>query len=149
MRADHYAPLPPDKMEYWSQFPHWNAEVPHFNTLLGLVLEDARVDYSRLRLPYRPEVNQPAGVMHGGAITSLIDTAVVPAIGSHYEGLPLMLTISLTVNFMGAIVEEDAVCEGWVERRGRSIVFCGAEVWGATSGKLAANASLVYKVSPS
>lgn len=112
-------------------------------------MEDARIDYSRLRLPYRPEVNQPAGVMHGGAITSLIDTAVVPAIGSHYEGLPLMLTISLTVNFMGAIVEEDAVCEGWVERRGRSIVFCNAEVWGATSGKLAANASLVYKVSAS
>lgn len=149
MRADQYAPLPPDKMEYWSHFPQWDAETPHFNTLLGMVLEDARVDYSRLRLPYRPEVNQPAGVMHGGAITSLIDTAVVPAIGSHYEGLPLMLTISLTVNFMGAIVEEDAVCEGWVERRGRSIVFCGAEVWGATSGKIAANASLVYKVSPS
>lgn len=146
MRADSYTPLPPEKMEYWSKFPHWDASTPHFNTLLGLVLEDARIDYSRLRLPYRPEMNQPAGVMHGGAITSLIDTAVVPAIGSFYDEMPRMLTISLTVNFLGAIIEEDAVCEGWIERRGKSIVFCAAEVIGATSGKVAATGSLVYKV---
>jgi hypothetical protein len=38
------------------------------------------------------------------------------------------------------------VCEGWVERRGKSIVFCAAEVRGVTSGKVAATASLVYKV---
>jgi acyl-coenzyme A thioesterase PaaI-like protein len=84
--------------------------------------------------------------MHGGAIATLIDTAVVPAIGSFYEGLVPMLTISLTINYMGAIIEEDAVCEGWIERRGRSIVFCAAEVTGATSKKIAATASLVYKV---
>jgi uncharacterized protein (TIGR00369 family) len=111
-----------------------------------MVMEDARIDYARLRLPYRPELNQPAGVMHGGAIASLIDTTVVPAIGSYYDEMPRMLTISLTVNYLGAIVEEDAVCEGWVERRGKSIVFCAAEVCGVTSGKVAATASLVYKV---
>jgi uncharacterized protein (TIGR00369 family) len=146
MRADSFAPLSPEKAEYWSQFPQWDPKSIHFNTLLGLVLEDARENYARLRLPYRPELNQPAGVMHGGAIATLIDTAVVPAIGSFYEGLVPMLTISLTINYMGAIIEEDAVCEGWIERRGRSIVFCAAEVTGATSKKIAATASLVYKV---
>jgi len=146
MRADSFAPLSPEKAEYWSRFPQWDPKSIHFNTLLGLVLEDARENYARLRLPYRPELNQPAGVMHGGAIATLIDTAVVPAIGSFYEGLVPMLTISLTINYMGAIIEEDAVCEGWIERRGRSIVFCAAEVTGATSKKIAATASLVYKV---
>jgi uncharacterized protein (TIGR00369 family) len=146
MRADRYTPLSTEKMEHWSQFPQWDPAAKHFNTLLGFVLEDVRIDYARLRLPYRPELNQPAGVMHGGAIASLIDTAVVPAIGAYYDEMPRMLTISLTVNYLGAIIEEDAVCEGWVERRGKSIVFCTAEVWGVTSGKIAANASLVYKV---
>lgn len=146
MRADNYTPLSPEKMEYWSQFPQWDPTTRHFNTLLGFVMEDARIDYSRLRLPYRPELNQPAGVMHGGAIASLIDTAVVPAIGSYYDEMPRMLTISLTINYLGAIIEEDAICEGWVERRGKSIVFCAAEVRGVTSGKVAATASLVYKV---
>lgn len=146
MRAENYAPLSAEKMEYWSQFPQWEPGTRHFNTLLEFVLEDVRIDYSRLRLPYRPELNQPAGVMHGGAIASLIDTAVVPAIGAYYDEMPRMLTISLTINYLGAIVEEDAVCEGWVERRGKSIVFCAAEVRGVTSGKVAATASLVYKV---
>lgn len=146
MRAENYAPLSAEKMEYWSQFPQWEPGTRHFNTLLEFVLEDVRIDYSRLRLPYRPELNQPAGVMHGGAIASLIDTAVVPAIGAYYDEMPRMLTISLTINYIGAIIEEDAVCEGWVERRGKSIVFCAAEVRGVTSGKVAATASLVYKV---
>lgn len=146
MRAENYTALSAEKLDYWSQFPQWDPGTRHFNTLLGFVLEEVRVDYSRLRLPYRPELNQPAGVMHGGAIASLIDTAVVPAIGAYYDELPRMLTISMNVNYLGAIVEEDAVCEGWVERRGKSIVFCAAEVCGVTSGKIAATASLVYKV---
>ena len=146
MRAENYTTLSAEKLDYWSQFPQWDPGTRHFNTLLGFVLEEVRVDYSRLRLPYRPELNQPAEVMHGGAIASLIDTAVVPAIGAYYDELPRMLTISMNVNYLGAIVEEDAVCEGWVERRGKSIVFCAAEVSGVTSGKIAATASLVYKV---
>ena len=145
-RAEKYTPLSAEKLEYWSQFPQWEPGTRHFNTLLGLVLEEVRIDYSRLRLPSRPELNQPAGVMHGGAIASLIDTAVVPAIGAYYDEMPRMVTISLNVNYLGAIIEEDAECEGWVERRGKSIVFCSAEVRGVTSGKVAATASLVYKV---
>ena len=40
-----------------------------------------------------------------------------------------------------------AVVEGWVVQRGRSIVFCDAEVRGAQSDTVAATGSLVYKVS--
>ena len=29
-------------------------------------VEEIRQDYARLRLPYRPEYEQPAGVVHGG-----------------------------------------------------------------------------------
>jgi acyl-coenzyme A thioesterase PaaI-like protein len=60
-----------------------------------------------------------------------------------------MLTVSMNVQYLGALVEEDAIGEGWVEQRGRSIVFCRAEVTGASSGRVCANATLVYKVSPS
>ena len=118
-----------------------------FPTFLGAVLEEVRTDYARMRLPYRPELNQPAGVVHGGAIATLIDTVVVPAVGSAYDARPQMLTVTMNVQYLGALREEDGVAEGWVEQRGRSMVFCRAEVTGATSGKLCANATLVYKVS--
>ncbi len=59
-----------------------------------------------------------------------------------------MLTISMSIRYLGALVAEDAVGEGWVEQRGRSIVFCRAEVRSG-SGAMVADGTLVYKVSSS
>ena len=69
---------------------------------------------------------------------------MVPAIGSHYETMPNMVTLTMTIQYLGA-VRGDAVAEGWVEKRGRSVVFCRAEVR-TGDGDLAATASLAYKV---
>lgn len=142
--ADRFAPLPAEAAERWSHFPHWDQDA-NFALHLGFVVEEIRQDYSRLRLPARREMNQPMGIMHGGAIASLIDTTVVPAVGWCLEGRNL-LTISMDVQYLAAIANEDAVCEGWVEKRGKSICFCRAEVRAAKSGALCATASLVYKV---
>lgn len=119
--------------------------IGHFPHFLGFRLEEVRCDYARMRLPFRPELNQPNEVIHGGALASMIDTVVVPAIASAYEEKPVMFTVSLHVQFLAPIVGEDAVAEGWVEKRGRSTVFCRAEVR-SVSGELAATGSLVYKV---
>jgi uncharacterized protein (TIGR00369 family) len=110
------------------------------------VLEEVRTDYARMRLPYRPELRQPAGVVHGGVIATLADTVVVPAVGSAYAEARQLFTVDMQVRYLAPIVEEDAVAEGWVTQRGRSLVFCDAEVRSA-SGTLAASATLVYKVS--
>jgi uncharacterized protein (TIGR00369 family) len=142
--ADRFEPLPDHLAANWSQFGRWD-EV-FFPTFVGLELEEVRSGYGRMRLPYRPELRQPAGVVHGGAIATLIDTVVVPAVGGVYEERPRMLTISMDVRYLGALVEEDAVGEGWVEQRGRSIVFCRAEVRSG-SGAIVADGTLVYKVS--
>ncbi len=85
-------------------------------------------------------------MVHGGAIATLIDTVVVPAVGGVYEERPKMLTISMSIRYLGALVAEDAVAEGWVEQRGRSIIFCRAEVRSG-SGALVADGTLVYKIS--
>ena len=110
------------------------------------MLEEARTDYARMRLPFRAELTQPAGMLHGGALASLIDTVVVPAIGSAYEQRHVLLTLDMHVAYLDAIAGEDAIAEGWVEKRGRTIVYCRVEVRSA-SGTLASTASLVYKVS--
>ena len=142
--ADRFELLPPHLAAPWSQFGRW--EQVYFPSVVGLELEEVRSGYGRMRLPYRPELQQPAGVVHGGAIATLIDTVVVPAVGSVYEERPKMLTISMNIRYLGALVAEDAVAEGWVEQRGRSIVFCRAEVRSG-SGTMVADGTLVYKVS--
>ena len=143
-RAEGFAPLPVDQADRWSSFGRWEGRT-YFPSVVGLVVEEVRTDYCRMRMPFRPELQQPAGIVHGGAIATLIDTVVVPAIGQAYEIGRVYLTIGMTISYLGAVVEEDAVAEGWVEQRGRSIVFTSAEVR-TESGKLAAQASLTYKV---
>jgi len=143
VHADRFQPLSPERASRWREFP--GTDQVFFPRIVGLVLEEVRVDYARFRLPFRPELRQPAGVVHGGAVATLIDTAVVPAIASAYDELRPLLTIDMYVQYLDAVRDEDAVAEAWVEKRGRSTVFCRAEVRTA-GGTLAATGALVYKV---
>jgi uncharacterized protein (TIGR00369 family) len=144
-RSERYPPLPADVAETWAAFPDWDRL--YFPNVVGLVVEEIRTDYCRMRLPYRPELEQPAGVVHGGAIATLVDTVVVPPVGAAYKRGWLYLTVGMNISYLGAVIGEDAIAEGWVEQRGKSLVFCAAEVV-AASGKRAATATLTYKVSP-
>jgi uncharacterized protein (TIGR00369 family) len=145
-RADQYEPLDPVVAARWDTFGRWPNRV-YFPSLVGLVIEELRTDYCRMRMPFRPELEQPAGVVHGGAIATLLDTVVVPPIGSAYGPDVKYSTVDFHVQYQGALVQEDAVAEGWVTRRGRTMVFCEAVVAGATSGRTIAKAALTYHVS--
>jgi uncharacterized protein (TIGR00369 family) len=144
--ADRHAPLSAERLRIWEGFGQAGGGAVFFPGYVGLVLEEVRTDYARMRLPYRRELDQPQGVVHGGAIATLIDTVVVPAIGSAYDERRALLTIGMTVQYLEAIANEDAVAEAWVEKRGRQTVFCRVEVH-TKSHALVATASVVYKVS--
>lgn len=141
--AERFSPLPAQIAARWAGFGQWDP--PFFPRVVGLVLEEVRTDYARMRLPFRSELNQPAGVVHGGAVATLIDTVVVPAIGSGYAEPRPFFTVDMHVQYLDPIRGEDAVAEGFVEKRGRSMVFCRVEVR-TDSGILAATGVLVYKV---
>jgi uncharacterized protein (TIGR00369 family) len=143
-RAQQFEPLPPERAAVWARFGKW--KTTFFPSYLGLELEEVRTDYARMRLRYKPEFRQPAGVVHGGVIATMIDTVVVPAVGSGYPEQRELFTIDIALRFLAPIIEDDIVAEGWVVRRGRSIVYCDAEVRSG-AGTLAATATLVYKVS--
>ena len=115
-----------------------------------MFVEDVRRDYTRLRLPWKASLRQPEGVMHGGVIAAVIDTSVVPSILAHYDTHPRMATVHLGVQYLRPVIESDVVAEGWVEHRGRSMVYCRAEVRSVgPSGhvELVATANLVFRVS--
>ena len=143
MRADRHEPLAPELLERWANFGRW-PDRQYFPTVVGLAIDELRTDYCRMRMPYRPELEQPAGVVHGGAIATLIDTVVVPAVGQAYGPETGFVTVSMNISYLGAVREADAVAEGWVTRRGRTMVFCRAEV--TSADRLVAEASLVYAV---
>jgi uncharacterized protein (TIGR00369 family) len=114
---------------------------------LGIEVLDIRDGYCCLRLPWKFELTQPAGVVHGGVVASLIDSVVVPAIGAGYDEEVRFATVDLHVQYQGAVVDQDMMAEGWVTRRGRTVVFCEAEVR-TDDGAVVARGMMTYKVSP-
>src|SRR3546814_17435155 len=124
--ASRFAPLDdPELAARWAKFPQgWDR--PFFPKFMGLELEEVRTDYARMRLPFRPELEQPAGVVHGGAIGTLIDTVVVPAVGQAYAPGWAFFTIPTAGRQLRAIGGEDAVAQGSVGQRGRPPVVLTA-----------------------
>lgn len=145
-RAEQFAPLAPELVARWEKFGNW--ERAYFPSLVGLRIEEVRTDYCRMRMPFRAELEQPAGLVHGGAIATALDTVVVPAVGSAYPADYRFSTVDMHVQYLSALVQDDAVIEGWVVRRGRTMVFCEAEVVGASTGRLVARSLMTYNVSP-
>jgi uncharacterized protein (TIGR00369 family) len=115
---------------------------------LGMRLEEATPGYARLCLPYRAENTTGGGVLHGGAIASLIDTAGAIAawttaeIGSpRYSGS----TVSITVNYLAPAANEDVVAEARVLRRGKELIYLDVRVTGE-AGKLVGQGSVIYRI---
>ena len=141
-RAEQYDKLPSQKEEALKLFM---SKAP-FPSFMNLSYEEIRLDYARMRLPYRPEIRQPAGMVHGGAIATLIDTVVVAPLISRLDAPPRkLLTIDLHIHYLGAAVEQDLLAEGWIRLRGRSTAFVAAEVF-TESGDIVAHGEMAYRI---
>lgn len=150
-RAAQFPALPPEDRERWRLFgrPGFaGSDQVFYPEYLGLVVEEVRAGYCRMRMTFRPELMQAGGVVHGGALASLLDSVLVPAIGSTVAAGSRFSTVDLHVQYLEALLEEDCVAEGWIVRRGRRIVFGRAEARAAVTDRLVATSVLTYNVSP-
>ncbi len=145
-RAEQFEPLAADAAARWAKFG--KSDTVFYPMLLGLEVDETRVDYCRMRMPFKPELLHAGGIVHGGAIASLMDAVLVPAVGSVLGPNDRFSTVDLHVQYIGAVSDEDVIAEGWVTKRGRRVVFCESEAVGAASGRLIAKSVLTYNVSP-
>jgi uncharacterized protein (TIGR00369 family) len=117
-----------------------------FFVVLGLQAEEVKPDFCQMRMPFRSELQQAGGLVHGGAIASLIDSAAVLAIKTGVDpSVTLFPTITMTVNYLAPAREIDLVAKARVIRRGRSIVFIDVDV-ASPSGDAVAKGQVVYKL---
>src|SRR5256714_14899762 len=70
---------------------------------LGMRLEAIHPDAARISMPYRRELATMADIVHGGAITSLVDTAAMAAAWSIVAvgQAPHGSAVGLTADFLG------------------------------------------------
>jgi len=119
---------------------------PPYAALLGIEVVRRDADGAEARLPFKPELQNRKGDVHGGAITSLIDTALGNAAFADLGLGAAASTLSLTVNFLNA-AKGDLRCFARCVRRGRSIRFVEAEVLD-DKDEVVAKAVATFKVFP-
>lgn len=119
-----------------------------FTKHLGIEFEEGREGYAKLRLRYQRENSTAGDALHGGAIASLIDTTGAMAAWTTAEILSPRYfgsTVGVNVNYLSAVIGEDAFAEGQVLKRGKEIIHCDVRVTNA-GGKLCAQGTVVYRI---
>jgi len=111
--------------------------------LLGIELEKLGSGEATLTLKIRPELSQNHGVVHGGAIASLIDTATAFAILTLLEPEERVTTVDLTITYLRPAVDGKLSATARVLREGRTLFAVSAEV-ADSSGTLLATALSTY-----
>ena len=91
-----------------------------------------------LELDWRPEITQPAGLLHGGAIMALADTAGgALSYANLPEGATGTSTIESKTNFLSAVSSGTVRATATVLKAGRSVIVVETEVTDG-SGRLVA-----------
>ena len=116
---------------------------------LGIVVEDAKPGWVRLRVEVRDELRNAVGApVHGGVMSALVDMAVGGALGTLSEasaGGVGQSTLDLNVSFLAAAGEGPIFAEGKILRRGRTIAVGEAQITDAR-GKLCAVGRATYMI---
>ena len=118
-------------------------EINHFPKMLGFEIDSIEPGRAVLSVEVRRELLQLQGVMHGGAIASLIDTAVAFAIVSVSQPQDRFTTVEMKVNYLSAIRDGRVTAEARLIRDGRRIIVADCDVFDAQK-RLAAKGLLTY-----
>ena len=103
------------------------ASVPYAK-LLGLELGEVGRDQVSIHLEVRDELKQNQGVVHGGAVASLIDTAAAFAVLTQLEPNGRVTTTDLTVHYLRPVSSGRLTATARIVRGGRRLFVLSVEV---------------------
>lgn len=140
-------PAKPDRysregiLAFAEQFP--------FFRLIGLQVIDLAPGWSKTRIEHRPDLTQPAGILHGGVVASLLDTGIAHALmmTDRFQELReqrgALVSVDLRVKFLRPVSGGAVNCEAKIVRLGRHLIHAEA-VATSDDGKEVARGDAIY-----
>jgi 1,4-dihydroxy-2-naphthoyl-CoA hydrolase len=120
----------------------------HFDGLIGTEWVSDDPDDARVRLPLRDELRQPFGLMHGGVMSTLVESVCSRATaGAVWEDGMAAMGQSIDVSFVRPVTEGGVEVRAKARHRGRTTWLWEAEVLN-DEGKLCALARMTIAVRP-
>ncbi len=114
-----------------------------FARLLGIQLESQEPGHAVMSMEIREEHKQNHGVVHGGGVAALIDSAMALAIMPMLAENERTTTVDLTIHYLRPLIEGTARASARVIRAGRRVITVSAELFD-DKDKLAATAISTY-----
>ena len=108
---------------------------PAMAEMLGAEMVDVQPGYTEITLPIRRHTLQQGGMVHGGLIGMLADSA------AGYAALSLMapgldvVTVEYKINFLAPAFGDTLLGRGRVVRPGRTLFVCEADIFALANGK--------------
>ena len=100
----------------------------NFSTLLGMTIDKAENGEAQVRMSMQEQLLNLHGRMHGGALYSLIDTALGQASHSLFGGEAGSMTLECKVNYIRGVEAGELVCHARVLNAGRKVHVLEAKV---------------------
>ena len=101
----------------------------HFDALVGTEWLDDDPDHARVRVQMRDELRQPVGLLHGGVMSTLVESVCSRATAMAVLGDGMMaMGQSIGVSFIRPVTEGHAEVRAKARHRGRTTWVWDAEV---------------------
>ena len=114
-----------------------------FNKLLGVRIVRRHSDGVTIQCKLREELMNSAGVVHGGVLASLADTAVGIGLHNHFGRHRPITTTDLKINYLRPVKHGKAVARSHILRVGKNLCVGRVDLFDAER-KLAAVAVVTY-----
>jgi 1,4-dihydroxy-2-naphthoyl-CoA hydrolase len=120
----------------------------HFDALVGTEWLDDDPDHARVRVELRDELRQPVGLLHGGVMSTLVESICsrATALATMGDGM-MAMGQSISVSFIRPVTAGGAEVKARARHRGRTTWVWDAEVID-DEGKLCALAQMTIAVRP-
>jgi len=136
-----------EKIEGDTISPTLSAYIGNIPAASGLEFCESNKGYVSLKLNYKPDLNNPLGIIYGGAIATLIDTAAVFTMYSDVDRQPKSaITLGMNIQYLNAALGIDLIAHANVLKMGKTIGFAQVIVEDPISKKMIAQGELSFSL---